>query len=137
MSIKFTSDQMADGFVQSDAEFAAWYIKDVMEPHQPEFYHVLTPEGRVDRVLRGRTLARAHGLQQTNAQAYFIGMMFDIGPDFYRFAGFKEALARTDLDELPRVRQFLDGTVTDKQAVFAIQNASDKHWWTEPEEING
>ena len=137
MAIEITSKQMAEGYIGSDEAYVTWYIEDVMQPHHAELYHVLTPEGRRDRVQRGLDLARQHGLTHPEAQAYFIAMMFDIGPDFYRFAGFKEALARTDLPETERVHQFLDGTVTQDQAVHAIMHSSEKYWWQDPEVSHG
>lgn len=133
MAFSISSQQMADGYVGTDETYAEWYIEEVMRSHQPDMYHALTPQGRIDRVLRGRELARQHGLTHPEAQAYFIAMMFDIGPDFYRFDGFSDALARTDLDEVTRARQFLDGTVTDAQAVHAITHSSEKYWWDESE----
>ncbi len=137
MPLQMTKAQMASGYAQSDEAFAAWYIKDVMEPHHPDLYYVLTEEGRTERVIRARELARRNGLNEPAAQAYFVGMMFDIGSNFYLFDGFRDALARSDLSELERVEQFLDGTVTDAQAVHAILNASEAHWWDNAEAADG
>lgn len=129
--IRFTRDQTHDAYVGSDARFVDWYVEDFMKSHLPQFYFSVSDTGKREMVLNGRTYAREFGLNDPEAQAHFITLMWEIGPNFYTFPGFSDVLSRSDLAEMDKIDCLFDGTVTEDQAVKAIMNPDDRYWYRE------
>lgn len=91
-------------------------------------------------VANGQRYAREFGFKDPEAQAHFITLMWEIGPNFYTFPGFNHVLSRTDVYEMDKIDLLFDGTVTDEQAVEAIMNPDDRYWFREninPEHKHG
>lgn len=129
MTMRLTRRQFRDGYVGQDDKFAEWFVEEIMKDLLPEYYLNISHEGKREMVINGRRYAREFGLKDPEAQAHFIRLMWMIGANFYTFPGFRDVLARDDLQDMERIDSFFDGTVSEQEAVQAIMKADESYWF--------
>lgn len=121
--------EQVEGLQADDKLFVGWYVEIIMKNYFAHLYFSLTDEGKKEMVLNGRRCAKAHGLRTAEAQGHFISLMWDIGPNFYLFPGFREILARTDIVEMEKIDMLYSDAITPEQAQTAITGADDSYWY--------
>lgn len=128
--LRISKDQLEE-LRQDDAIFTKWYIDTIMKNYFPQYYFSVSDEGKREMVLNGRRYAREHGLETAEAQGHFLGLMWDIGANFYLFPGFRDVLKRTDLEGMEKINLLFDGGVTDAHSRAAINGSDDSYWYRE------
>ncbi|MFK7835574.1 MAG: hypothetical protein AB8B60_05085 [Sulfitobacter sp.] len=124
--MRLTHDQIA-ARVDKDADFADWYVEDVMRNHFPQDYWDLSEEGKREMVLNGRAQARQFGFTRNQSQARFVTLMLLIAPNFHVQPGYRDALADPALSEDARLDLCFD--MDKDRAVDAIRQADALYWF--------
>ena len=112
---------------QSDTQFLEWFVDSFLAKHFPEAFCV-------DRSMllsmhaHGLRYARHFGFQERPDQTQFLALMNDVGPDFWRFEGFREAMERTDLTPDQRIDQVY-ASVSGEQFEAAVMGQDGLYWF--------
>lgn len=122
------SDAQMGAYMQRDDHFAEWYVEDFMKSFLPQYYVNVSDDGKRRMVTNGRHYAQTYGLTANEAQAHFITLMWEIGANFDTQPGFRDVLARDDLQNMDKINHLFDGGVTEDQAVFAIMHNDERYW---------
>lgn len=129
--LKISQEQLRKAHVGTDTAFAEWFVEDIMKTWLPQYYFSVSDTGKREMVKNGRRYAIGFGLDDPQAQAHFVSLMWEIGPNFYVFPGFSDVLQRADIKNMEKIDLLFDGTVTEAQAVKAIMNPDDRYWYRE------
>lgn len=113
--------------IVSEKGFVDWYVNDFMPDHLAEFHQALSTTSLEDMVRSGRKTAIAYGFSEPDSIFHFVTLMWIVGPNFMDFAGFKEALARKDIDDAGRIDALY--SVDRELAAEAMVKADDTAWW--------
>lgn len=128
MSLRL-NDKQLEKIRQQERVFVEWYVEEIMQSYFPEMYFSLTDEGKREMIGNARRYALEHGMETAEAQGHFIGLMWDVGPNFYLFPGFKEVLARDDLQGMEKIELiFKPGTISRAQSAAAVAGADERYW---------
>jgi hypothetical protein len=127
MAEVLTSAQMG-AYLRQDEDFAEWYVEEFMKNFLPQYYFNVSDDGKRRMVTNGRHYAQGYGLNANEAQAHFVTLMWEIGANFDLQPGFRDVLARSDLQNMDKINHLFDGGVTEDQAVFAIQHNDERFW---------
>lgn len=123
----FSSDLMMTS-VTRDADFAEWFVEEVMKLHVPDPYFTVSPEGLREMTINGRTCARQCGISDSPSQAHFVILMWKIGPNFWQHPGFREVAMNPTIAGPEKIDRFY--AVPKEQAVHAIMNPDDRAWFS-------
>ena len=115
--------------IQSEADFAAWYVHGFMPDHLPEVHQGLPAERLLEMTRAGWQHAHAHGFSEPDSVAHFVTLLWLVGPRLCQHAGFREALA-VDGTDSDRIRALY--AVERDSAANAIASADDSRWWVSP-----
>jgi hypothetical protein len=126
MLMKFDDRQMLAS-IEDDADFAEWYVEDFMRHHLQNYYFEISDSGKREMTLQGREYARSFGFSDPRAQAHFVTLMWQIGPNFFTFPGFRDVVRDPRLTDLEKVDAIYK--VPKEQAVLAIMNPDDRYWY--------
>lgn len=121
-----TDDQLTLS-IASEQGFANWYVDTFMPEHLTVFCDEVSREVRKQRVIYGRKQALAHGFTTPINHTHFVTLMWDIGPNFYFFPGYKEIVEATTEDENVRIDR-LYNDVTEEQDHEATWGADEAGW---------
>lgn len=124
--------EQLEAIQQDDTIFVEWYVEDIMKQFFAHLYFSLTAAGKREMVLNGRRWARAYGLSTAEAQGHFISLMWDIGPNFHQFPGFRDILERTNIVEMEKIDLIYSDNITHAQSQAALQGADDSYWYLGP-----
>ena len=113
--------------IADEQGFADWYTDTFMPKHLPLFCEELSREVRIARVIYGRNQAIAHGFHDPVNQTHFVTLMWDIGPNFYTFPGYKEIAEATADPESLRIDRLYDD-ITEEQDKAATEGADETAW---------
>jgi hypothetical protein len=80
-------------------------------------------------VLQGKKYAAMFGLVTFPSIVHFVTMMFNVGPNFFIFPGFREALTARAASESEVIDRMYAVSFEDAQR--AMQGADDRYWWPE------
>lgn len=126
MVLKFTDTQMY-GMLSEDGDFAEWYVEEFMRKHLQYYYYEISDEGKREMTINGRNYARSFGFADPVSQAQFVTLMWQVGPNFFEFPGFREAACNASLTASEKIAAFYE--VPEEQAVNAIRNPDDRYWY--------
>ena len=121
----------------SDADFAEWYVSDIMMTEFPDFVADL---GRADcarRTRMGRRYATHFAITRPDIQGEFLTLMWALGPNFFEGEAFARILARKDMSQTDRMDALY--AVSDAEGGKAFERADDRYWtpWLLGENILG
>ncbi|MFW5443508.1 MAG: hypothetical protein ACKE51_04275, partial [Methylococcaceae bacterium] len=100
--------------IAAEQGFVDWYVDTFMPEHLSVFCEELSRGIRKQRVIYGRKQAIVLGFNEPINQAHFVTLMWDIGPGFYHFPGYKDIAEATDDLESNRIDRFYDD-ISDEQ----------------------
>lgn len=127
--LKIRQEQIYE-MMDSDEALIHWYLNVFMPEHLPAYYYsTIHEESRKEMVLQGKKYAAGFGLVTFPSIVHFVTMMFNVGPNFFLFPGFREALitkANTEEEVIDRLY-----AVSASDAEAAIKGADDRYWWPE------
>lgn len=127
--LKIRQDQIYE-MMDDDAALTHWYLNVFMPEHLPTFYYSpIHEESRREMVLQGKKYAATFGLHKFPSIVHFVTMMFNIGPNFFLFPGFREALTSRASSEEELIDRMY--AVSHYDAERAIRGADDRYWWPE------
>lgn len=126
MVLKFTGSQMY-GMLSDDDDFAEWYVEEFMRKHLQKFYYAVSDEGKREMTINGRNYARSFGFGDPVSQAQFVTLMWQVGPNFFQFPGFREIARNAALAGAEKIDAFY--AVPEEQAVEAIMNPDERYWY--------
>ncbi|MEL7497428.1 MAG: hypothetical protein AAFN77_07435 [Planctomycetota bacterium] len=125
--LEFNQGQLYQ-MVENDDDFVNWYKDRFMPEHLPEFhFSPIQDESKREMILQGRAYARKFNLKTVPAHAHFITMMFNIGPNFFTFPGFRHALTKPWDNEEQVIDRLYN--VSFEHAERAMKGADDRYWW--------
>ncbi len=130
---RLTDDQMMGGGM-SDAEFAAWFVAEIMKDELPDYYTDLGPDTCEELTINARKYARHFGINRPDLQAQFAYLMWTVGPNFWSFKAFNRILTA----KWPKEEDKIDAlfNVSSDDAEEAILGADDEHWYPQFVENN-
>jgi len=116
--------------MNDDESLVHWYLNVFMPEHLPTYYYSsIREESRREMVLQGKKYAAMFGLDTFPSIVHFVTTMFNIGPNFFLFPGFREALTARASSESEVIDRIYSVSVEDAQR--AMQGADDRYWWPE------
>jgi hypothetical protein len=113
--------------IADEESFANWYVDSFMPEHLAIFCEELDRDTRKKRVIFGRRKAIKKGFTQPMSHTHFVTLMWDIGPGFFYFPGYKEIAEAIDQPEADRINRFYDD-ITDEQDKAATLGADENAW---------
>jgi|688.fasta_scaffold01473_19 hypothetical protein len=116
--------------MDDDESLVTWYLNVFMPEHLPTYYYSsIHEESRREMVLQGKKYAAMFGLVTFPSIVHFVTMMFNVGPNFFIFPGFREALTARAASESEVIDRMYAVSFEDAQR--AMQGADDRYWWPE------
>ena len=112
---------------QTDASFLTWFVDSFLPKHFPEAMVVDRPM-LLAMHETGLRYARHFGFEDRADQTQFLALMNDVGPDFWRFDGFREAIGAKDKSPDERISLVYD-TVTGAQFETALMEQEPLYWF--------
>ncbi|EJN05779.1 hypothetical protein [Phyllobacterium sp. YR531] len=128
MIMKFTRQQTM-AHVRDDTDFAEWYVEDFMKNNLATFYYEVSDSGKREMTINGRHYAKGFGLLDSQHQAHFITLMWQMGPNFFSFPAFRTILTNSKLGEAEKFDRIYQ--IPPEEAAVAIENGDDNWWWPE------
>lgn len=125
--LQIRQDQMY-ALLKDDEAFVRWYRDEFMPRHLPEYH--LSPIQEVSKremILQGRSYAQRFRLAEVPSQIHFITLMFKIGPNFFEFPGFRDALAARGVKESAIIDDLYRVSAADAER--AMKGADERYWW--------
>lgn len=113
---------------QTDEGFVTWFVDEFLPEHFPEAFNGVSRRALYKMHTNGLKYARHFGFEQREDQGQFLALMNDVGPDFWRFDGFKQAIVRSDLTPKQRISLIYE-TVTDDQFSDALFGQDPLYWF--------
>lgn len=126
MVIKFTKKQKVAGYLQEDNSFADWYVDEFMEANLKDLKFGIEDAVLKKWVLNGRGYARHFGITDPSDQAMFVTLMWEVGPDFFKFDGFRQIAIDPEMPSGEKIRRFFD--MDADRAADAIVNSDMTCW---------
>lgn len=116
------------GLLKEDEAFARWYMWEFMPRHLPEYhFSAIHKDSKQEMILQGRAYARRFHLEEAPSHIHFITLMFKIGPNFFEFPGFHDALTSRRVHESDVIDALYRVSTADAER--AIKGADDRYWW--------
>lgn len=91
-----------DAFLPQGEAFIPWAMKHLREEHE-EVTQELSDQVLEKRVITGVKRAQKYGLESPTARLAFIGLMFEVAPNFDEHPAIAEILNDTSLPEMTRI----------------------------------
>ena len=132
--IKVTSTQIYAP-VESDADFADWYVTQFMPVHVTEMDAAVSAEGKHEMTIQGRRYAESFGITDVPSQYHFVTLMWKVGPNFFGFPVFNRILANTALSGPEKIDECY--SVSGEDAADAIVGADDRWWYPDMVDTTG
>lgn len=122
-----------------DARFADWYVSSFIPSFLPEVDTQISDAGKREMTLQARRYAEQFQINDIPSQYHFATLMWNVGPNFFTFPGFKEILQNEQLNGPEKIDQCYD--LPAHIAGDAITGADDRWWYPElvqliPEEVS-
>jgi len=114
--------------IADEQGFADWYVDTFMPEHLAVFCDELPRHVRRERVIYGRNKAIEFGFTDPVHQTHFVTLMWDIGPNFYTFPGYKEIVEAIDEPAEKRIDRLYED-LSWEQEKAAILGADEKVWY--------
>lgn len=115
--------------IADEQGFIDWYVNEFMPEHVPEFHEALSNKDLNEMVAHGRREAIKYGFNDPDSQVHFVTLMWNIGPNFHHFSGFREIANATDQPGPQRIELFY--RVSDEQGAAAVLGADDSYWFSD------
>lgn len=119
-------DQLTLG-IANETSFVEWYVTVFMPKFMPIYCKEVSKTIREKRVAYGRKLAISYGFSDPTSQAHFVTFMWEIGPIFYTFPGYKEIIEATEQPIRMRIDRLYD-EITEEQEDAVIKGYNPKDW---------
>jgi len=126
LALEFTNEQMMAA-MEDDADFIEWFVEEFLTEFFPEAFEGIERELLYLMTDNGLIYARRFGFTQRDDQVQFLALMNEVGPDFWRFPGFKEVIEDKDLTPDQRVKKIYE-TVTGEQFADAAFDSDADYW---------
>ncbi|NOZ54348.1 MAG: DUF4123 domain-containing protein [Gammaproteobacteria bacterium] len=130
--LKLQPVQMTLGIVE-EAGFVHWYVNTYMPKHLASFHETLREQDLHQMVAHGRNEALACGFTDPKSQVHFVTLMWEIGPNFHHYPGFREVAQLIHLIEPERIERFY--ALPDEQWATAKQGVDERYWFAEYREM--
>ncbi|PPD18745.1 MAG: hypothetical protein CTY18_10725 [Methylomonas sp.] len=112
--------------IADETGFTNWFVDDFMPEFLDDFHQSLPRSRLIQRACYGRNLALRFGFKDPVSHTHFVYLMWEIGPDFFTFPGFKDIAEESSKPEQQRIDAFYQVPAElDKAAMFG----SDWHRW--------
>lgn len=112
--------------IADETGFANWFVDDFMPEFLESFYDTLDRQLLIKRARYGRNQALSFGFKDPVSYTHFVYLMWEIGPDFFTFPGFKEIAEDYSKTEQQRIDAFYQvPDELDKAAMFGTRW---QHW---------
>jgi hypothetical protein len=116
--------------MDDDESLVNWYLNVFMPEHLPAYYYSpIQEQSRKEMVLQGKKYAAQFGLTEFPSIVHFVTMMFNLGPNFFMFPGFKEALAKKSSSEEEIIDRLYAVSAADAER--ALEGTDERYWWPE------
>jgi hypothetical protein len=89
--------------IASEDDFANWFVEEFMPDFLTDFYDTIDYATLIKRARYGRKMAISSGFKDPVSHTHFVYLMWEIGPDFFTFPGFKDIMADTAKPEKQRI----------------------------------
>ncbi|MBL3587614.1 hypothetical protein JMM61_20060 [Rhodovulum sulfidophilum] len=119
------TDQM-QGPPMGETAFLDWFVGEFMVENLSGWIDDMGTQTCRLFSANGRRYAHHFGIRRDDLVAQFLYLMWAVGPNFWRFPGFAEVLARRDLSEAAKIDALFE--VPDKLAARAITEANMDYW---------
>jgi len=113
--------------ISNEAGFVKWYVEKFMPELMPIFCEEVSESIRRKRVTNGRELAIKYGFLDPNSQTHFVTFLWEIGPKFYAFKGYKDIIENTQQSTRTKIQQLYD-EITEAQEEKAIKGFNEQDW---------
>lgn len=123
--MRMTTRQMQGPNVPPE-EFLDWFVGEFMVENLRGWIEDLGPDTCRRFSANGVRYANHFGITRDDLVAQFLFLMWSVGPDFWRFPGFADVLARRDLSEEDRIDALF--AVPDHLAAVAIEQTNMDYW---------
>ncbi len=121
--------QMQQQYLSDETDFIQWYSDDYLPEYLPDIAQAFPPEKLKEMVKYGRNQAIQQGFNDPANQVQFVTLMWQLGPDFYDFPGFKEIINADQTTETERIDKLYQ--VNSTQWDNAMQNSHPHYWFQE------
>ncbi|MFA5983579.1 MAG: hypothetical protein WC782_06155 [Methylococcaceae bacterium] len=109
--------------IANESGFVNWFVDTFMPGFLDEFHDTIARDILIKRTRYGRNKALSFGFKDPISHTHFVWLMWEIGPDFFTFPGFKEIVEDTTKPEMQRIDAFYQvPDKLDKAAMFG------SHW---------
>lgn len=126
MAMKFNQDQVLASV--EDPRFIEWFVDDFMTEHFPEAFQGVSRRALLAMTENGLKYARHFGFGKRDEQTHFLALMNDVGPDFWRFDGFREIIGNQVLQPMARIDQVYE-RVTGPEFEAALTGSEPNYWF--------
>jgi hypothetical protein len=113
--------------IANEQGFVDWYVNKFMPKFMPVICQEISETTRKARVRKGRALAIAYGFLDPKSQAHFVTFLWEMGPKFYTFSGYKEIIENTKQSMPNRIERLYD-EITEAEEEKAIKGFNEKDW---------
>lgn len=121
--------QMQQQRLREETDFIQWYIDDYLPENLPDISQAFPPKDLKIMIKNGRKEALKQGFTDPASQVHFVTLMWQLGPNFHHFSGFKEIINADQASEAERIDQLYQ--VNAAQWDNARQNSNDHYWHQE------
>ncbi len=127
MTFEFDDSQM-NAMLRDDADFAEFFIKEIVPKHLFEFADIATdtPQTR-EMVIWCRRYAEHFGFDDPIHHIHFAVLMWKMGPNFFEFEPYKEILADNKLSDEEKIER-CNLQPSFEQDDDAIRNQDERYW---------
>jgi hypothetical protein len=113
--------------IADEQPFINWFVDIFMPEFLDDFYTTIDREILIQRIRFARNKALSFGFNDPICTTHFVWLMWEIGPDFYTFSGYKEIAEATWQNQTERIDCFYHG-VTDEQDKAAMFGTDISAW---------
>lgn len=121
-----TKKQRMDGYLRSEVDFANWYVDDFMEENFKDLKFGIEDSVLKKWVINGRNYACHFGIKDRSDQVMFVTLMWEVGPDFFKFDGFRQIATNLNLSSEEKIKLFFN--MDEDLAAEAIVNTDMNCW---------
>ena len=115
--------------VQTDADFAEWYVTEFMPTHVTDMDAAVSAEGKREMTIQGRRYAESFDVEDIPSQYHFVTLMWKVAPNFFTFPVFNRILSNSTLSDRQKMERCYD--VSGEDAAEVIVAADDRWWYPE------
>lgn len=123
--MRITTEQMQGPGMPRD-EYVDWFVDEFMVENLNDWVEAMGRDACRRFTNNGVRYANYFGITRDDLVAQFLYLMWSVGPDFWRFPGFSDVLARRELTQEQRINALFE--VPEDQAATAIENANLDYW---------